>query len=156
MRRTHATSLIVFGLVGVVIGYLVDTAAAASGLPVLVPPLSLPFTLVAIGAIVVLLAVPIRRAVKGTSKTRIDPFRAMRVAVLAKASSLSGVLLAGGGIGILLYLLSRSIVPALGSIWLAIATVLGAVVLLVAGLVAEHFCTLPPGDDTEEAKGARV
>jgi hypothetical protein len=111
---------------------------------------SLPITLIAIAAIVVILAVPIRRAVLGRSKARIDPFHATRVAVLAKASSLSGALLTGSGIGILAYELTRPVLPAADSIWLAVIATFGAAVLLAAGLVAEHMCTLPPPSDEDD------
>ncbi|MGO7984345.1 hypothetical protein ACC691_41690, partial [Rhizobium johnstonii] len=62
MTRTHTTTIIALTLLGVVIGYLVELASAASGAAVFVPPISLPITLIAIAAIVVILAVPIRRA----------------------------------------------------------------------------------------------
>jgi hypothetical protein len=92
---------------------------------------------------------PIRRAVKGTGR-RVDPFRAMRVAALAKACSLSGALVAGVGAGIVLFLLTRTVVSSATSVWLAVATAGGAVLLLVGGLVAEYFCTLPPEDPEDE------
>lgn len=156
MTRTHATTVIALGLLGVVVGYLLELAAAASGAAVFVPPLSLPITLVAIAGFVVILAVPIRRAVTGASKVRIDPFRAMRVAVLAKSSALAAAVLLGAGLGILAYLLTRSATPAVSSIWLAVAMAVGAAIMLAAGLVAEYFCTLPPGDDTEETSHVRA
>lgn len=147
MRRTRATPLIGLGVAGLVIGFLVELAASGAGLAVLIPPLSLPITLVAIAIIVVAFAIPIRRATHGRTRTRIDPFRAMRVAVLAKACSLSGALLTGSGLGVLVYLLSRSVLPATSSIWQAGAATAGAAILLAAGLVAEAMCTLPPDDD---------
>jgi hypothetical protein len=156
VNRTRVTSLIALAIAGAVVGYLGELAFVAAGGAAIVPPISLPVTLVGVGAVVVALAWPIRRAVKGTVKTRIDPFRAMRVAVLAKASSLVGALLTGAGAGILLFLGTRSVLPGLGSVWLAIATTAGAAILLAAGLLAEHFCTLPPGDDTEQHEEARV
>ncbi|MDQ1607757.1 MAG: hypothetical protein QOE16_489 [Microbacteriaceae bacterium] len=149
MKRTRATPVIGLAVVGAVVGFLLEFGAAAAGLAILVPPLSLPVTLVVIAAIVVGFAIPIRRATRGTAKTMIDPFRAMRVAVLAKASSLSGSLLGGWGLGILLYLVSRPVLPSTNAIWLAVAATVGGVVLLVAGLVAEHLCTLPPPEDDE-------
>lgn len=152
MRQTGAASLVGLALAGAVIGFLLELSLAAASLAVLVPPLSLPITLIAIGAIVIGFAIPVRRATQGKATRPIDPFRAMRVAVLAKASSLSGSLLTGVALGILLYLLSRSVIPASSAVWLAVATTVGAVVLLIAGLVAERLCTLPPGSDHEEVK----
>ena len=133
------------------VAFLAELAIASSGLPIIIPPISLGVTLVALGGVVVLLAWPVRRAVRATVKVHIDPFRAMRVAVLAKASAFSGALFAGAGIGLLFYLLSRSVAPVASSLWLAVATAAGGLILLIAGLVAEHFCVLPPDDrDSEE------
>ena len=42
-------------------------------------------------------------------------------------------------------------VPPADTVWLALATAIGAALLLAGGLVAEAFCTLPP-DDTEPEK----
>lgn len=157
MRRSHPTPLIVLALIGLVAGFLLELAAAASGAPILVPPLTLPLTLLAIGVIVVVLAWPIRQSTRGNGNARpVNPFFAMRVAVLAKASSFSGSLLLGAGLGIVLYLLSRSVLPAVPSVWLAVATAAGAAVLLIGGLVAEFFCTLPPGSDQDDPGEARV
>nr|WP_217274705.1 DUF3180 domain-containing protein [Rathayibacter sp. VKM Ac-2835] len=141
------------GLAGAVVGFLIDLAIAAAGRPVLIPPLTVPLTLVVVAALVIGFAIPIHRATKGTLRRPIDPFRAMRVVVLAKASSLVGALLLGASGGVLVYLLSRPVVPSLGSVWQDVAAIVGAIVLLVAGLVAEHLCTIPPTDDDDPAVG---
>ena len=151
MKRTHASTVIAFVLAGAVGGYLIDLAIVSGGGNAIVPPLSLPITLVGVAALVVAFAWPIRRAVKGKATKHLDPFRAMRTAVLAKACSLSGALVLGFGLGITLFLLTRSVVPPAGTVWLAFATAIGAAILLAGGLVAEAFCTLPP-DDTEPEK----
>ncbi|GAA2044554.1 hypothetical protein GCM10009819_34460 [Agromyces tropicus] len=150
MNRTHVSTLIAFAVIGLALGYLGELALVAAGAAALVPPLSLPVTLTGLGVIVVLFAWPIRQAVRGDRRRRIDPFRAARIAVLAKASSLTGALVLGAGGGIVLFLLTRSVLPPLGTIWMAIATAVGAALLLAGGLVAEHFCTLPPDDPEEE------
>ncbi|PPG48877.1 DUF3180 domain-containing protein [Rathayibacter sp. AY2B3] len=152
MRRTRTSTLLGLGLAGAVAGFLLDLAIAAAGRPVLIPPLTVPLTLIVVAALVLGFAIPIHRATKGTLRRRIDPFRAMRVVVLAKASSHVGALLLGASGGILVYLLSRAI-PSLGSVWQDVATIVGALVLLVAGLVAEHLCTIPPSDDDDSAVG---
>jgi len=151
VKRTRLSTLLGLGLAGAVVGFLLDLAIASSGRAVLVPPLTVPLTLVVVAALVLGFAIPIHRATKGTLRRRIDPFRAMRVVVLAKASSLVGALLLGASGGILLYLLSRAVVPSLGSVWQDVATIAGSIVLLVAGLVAEHLCTIPPSDDDDDA-----
>ena len=153
MRRTHASTLVAFVVSGLVVGYLGDLAIVSAGSTALVPPVSLPITLVGVAVLVVALAWPIRRAVKGTAKTRIDPFRAMRIAVLAKACSVSGALVTGMGAGIALFLVTRTVLPPAGTVWMAVATAIGAVLLMIGGLVAEYFCTLPPPEDPEEVEG---
>ncbi|WP_130177307.1 DUF3180 domain-containing protein [Cryobacterium sp. SO1] len=153
MKRTQPTPLVALGLAGLVVGFLVELAATAWSAPIIVPPVTLPLALVLIAVILVVLAWPIRQATRGRATKRVDPFRAMRVALLAKASSLSGALLLGVGLGIVVFILTRSVVPAVTSLWLAIGMALGAVILLVGGLVAEHFCTLPPDDHDNDNGG---
>ena len=156
MKRTHASTVIAFVLAGAVGGYLIDLAIVSGGGNAIVPPLSLPITLVGVAALVVAFAWPIRRAVKGKATKHLDPFRAMRTAVLAKACSLSGALLVGAGVGVGAYLLTRDVLPGGNAILLTALATAGAVVLLVAGLVAELFCTLPPGDDDERTENVHV
>ena len=63
----------------------------------------------------------------------------------------------GFGLGITLFLLTRSVMPSAATIWLAIATAIGAALLMAGGLVAEFFCTLPPDDtDTEKKEHAHA
>lgn len=158
MKRSHPTPLIALALLGLVLGFLLEVAAAAAGTPNIVPPVSLPITLVAVGVIVVLLAWPVRQSTRkreaGTARRQVNPFMALRVAVLAKASSLCGALLLGAGLGVVLHILTRMVVPTATSLWLAIATAIGAAILLAGGLVAEYFCTLPPPDDDHKDSGA--
>ncbi len=153
MKRSQPGIVTLLVLVGLVVGFLVEVTAAATGSPIVILPITLPIALVAIGVAVVVLAWPIRQATHGKPGRRVDPFVAIRVAVLAKASAFSGALMLGGGIGILIYVLTRSVLPAVPSVWLAIGMALGAALLLTGGLVAEHFCTLPPDDDDDNERG---
>jgi hypothetical protein len=157
MKRTRTGTIALLVLIGLVVGFLIEVTAVATGSPIVIPPLSLPIALVAIGIAVLVLAWPIRQATHGRPGRRVDPFLAIRVAVLAKASALSGALVLGGGLGILIYVLTRSVLPAVASVGLAIGMALGAALLLTGGLIAENFCTLPPdGDDDNERGEVRV
>jgi hypothetical protein len=151
MKHTKPSTLVIFAVIGVVGGWFLDAALAAVGEPVIVPPYSLAVVLVILAVLVIIAAVPVRRAVK--DGTRVDPFYAMRVVVLAKASALTASLLAGGAAGILVYLLSRPVVPGPGSALMALASTGGAIALLVGGLVAERMCTVPPEDDDDKPAG---
>ena len=143
MKRTTAGIIVVLVVVAAVAGYLIELAIVANGGFAFAPPVSLPITLTAIAIVIVALAVPVRRRVTGKRKDRLDPFYAVRVAVLAKSSSLTGALLTGLGAGIIAHALSLPILNGdlLGR---GIAQTVGAALLLTAGLVAERMCTLPP------------
>ncbi|QNE48032.1 DUF3180 domain-containing protein [Glaciihabitans sp. INWT7] len=156
MKRTNAATLILLALIGGVGGGLVEAALAASGRPIVLPPLTLGIALLAIGVMVVVLALPIRRLTRGKASQPIDPFYSTRVLVLAKASALGGSLIAGFGAGVLVYLLSRSVVPGLGSVAQAIVTLVGAAGLLAGGLIAENMCTIPPDDEDDDEGGRTV
>jgi hypothetical protein len=153
VNRTHATPLVGLAALGFVAGFLLEYGLEAYGRPLLVPPLTMPFTLLVIAAIVLGVAIPIRRSVTGKRNAPIDPFQAMRIVVLAKASSLVGALLTGASLGAVLYFTTRPVLPAIGSMWLAIASCVGAAVLTTAGLIAEHLCTLPKDED-DDAPGS--
>jgi len=148
VSRTRPTALLLAALVGSLLAFALDSVLAMRGLAVIVPPVSLAVALVLIAAVVLALAWPVRRA--ATGGRHIDPFYATRVVVLAKASALAGALLAGAGAGILVYLLSRAVLP-LGSTLTAGVTIVAAVLMVGAGLVAEHWCSLPPEEPTAEA-----
>lgn len=152
MKRTRPVSLLLFAAGGGAIVWLLEIALIASGRPAAVPPGTLAVALGVIGVLDVALALPIRRAVRDGKRGKIDPFYATRVVVLAKASSLAGSLVAGIGVGILIFLTTRSVL-AVGSIWMSVATIVGAIVLLVAGLIAEHMCSIPPDDDDKVEDG---
>lgn len=147
MNRTRPATLLIAALFGMGAAFALDFVLAMRGVAVLVPPLSLAVALVLIAVLVLALAWPVRRAAKG--ERRIDPFYALRAVVLAKASAVAGALLAGGGAGILIYLLTRTVVP-LGSTLAAGGTLVAAALLVIAALVAEHWCALPPDEPTEE------
>lgn len=158
MKRTKVSTLLLLVAIGAVGAGLVQAVLASVGRPIIIPPFTLPVALAAIGVIVVLMAAPIRRMVRGTSSPRgpVDPFYATRVVMLAKASALGGGLLTGGGVGLLVYLLSRSVAPGVGSLRLTIAAVIGAAVLLAGGLIAETMCRIPPDDDSDDDKTVRA
>ena len=147
MSRTKPLHLVLLAAFGGVAAWLLETVLAASGRAVLLPPVTLAVALVLIGGIVVIMALPVRRVSRRVQGAKVDPFYATRVVMLAKACSLSGALLAGAGLGVAFYLLGRSVLPGVGSITMAFACAAGAILLLVAGLVAEYMCAIPPEDD---------
>lgn len=149
MRRTSALVLVLLAVVGGAVGFLVDHVLTITGRATFTPSPLLPVLLLLLAAAALGLAWPVRRSVRGGVR-RIDPFRALRAATLARASSLLGAILAGFGAGLLLFLLSRPVGPPVGSIVALIALVLAAAVLVAAALIAEQFCTLPKDPDDRQ------
>ena len=147
MTRTRPTLLLLCGVVGALLGWFFELGLVASGRPAAIPPVTLGAALALIGVVMVLLAAPIHRVVRKLPGARVDPFYATRVVLLAKASSIAGSLVSGVAAAILVFLLTRAVLPAVGSVTVAVVTTVGALVLLAGGLLAEKMCTLPPDDD---------
>ena len=155
MKPTSRLTLVLLVAIGAVVGGVLEAALASAGRPIILPPLTLGLALLAIGVTVVVLALPIRRFTQGKATQLIDAYFATRVLVLAKASALSGSLIAGLGLGVTFFILTRSIVPGVGSVALAVTTLVGACGLMIGGLIAERMCTLPPDDDDEDDETGR-
>jgi hypothetical protein len=149
VKRTSPLNLVLTAAFGGFVAWFGEAALVTSGRPSFVPPVTLAVALVLIAVIIVAMAVPVNRVARGTRKY-IDPFYATRVVVLAKASSVTGALLGGVGLGVAGFLLTRSVVPGVGSVGMAFAMSAGAIVLLAAGLVAEAMCAIPPEDDDKK------
>jgi hypothetical protein len=123
-----------------------------SGRTVFIAPASLVFTLPSIAILLAAFAWPMVRyrrdlasALKATEPKpvkRVDPFYAVRVLGLAKASAFTSSAIMGWQIGVLIYLLSRP-AQVSGAIARTIEAGIGALVLLVVALIVERFCRLP-------------
>lgn len=150
MKRTSPAFLLLLALVGGGVGFAINHALTISGRHTFTPSAFLPVVLILLAAGVLGIAWPVRRSIRGITPGRIDPFRALRAAVLARASSLLGALMTGFGLGLLVFLLSRPINPPVGSTVTLVALAVSAIVLVVAALVAEDFCTLPKDPDDRE------
>jgi len=149
VKRTGAGTIVAAVAIGVFLGFAIDQVLTATGRPTFTPSFLLPILLVLLGIALVLFALPIRRAISGANPTPVDPFRAVRIAMLAKASTLVGAAVAGVAGGLLAFLLTRPVAPSLGSTGAVIASIVGGLVLVAAGLVAEHLCTIRKDDDDE-------
>ncbi|MGN6324590.1 DUF3180 domain-containing protein [Pseudolysinimonas sp.] len=152
MRQTNPALLLALAVFGGAVGFGAQTVLATMGMAKIRPEYTLALSLAIIAVLVVLLAVPVRRAVRGRLGRRIDPFYATRVVLLAKACSIAGALLGGAAIGLLADLLLRSASngDTLARILVCLA---GAIVLLTGGLVAEFLCRVPPPDDDDRHDG---
>lgn len=158
MRRTSAALLFGLAVIGAVVGWLLQVGLAAGGSPTFVPPFTSWAVLFVIAVLVLLLGWPVRRSVRGDRRgrddragrrPRIDPFYAMRVLMLAKASSITGALGLGFGLALVLYAVSRVGGIATPAFWPSTLLGVGALVLMIAGLIAESWCRIPPEDQAD-------
>lgn len=107
--------------------------------------------LVAMAAFVLGFAWPVRAYLGGRSTRRLDPLRAARIVVLAQAATLTGAAAVGWYAGQLAVVTSDlSLVANQDRLWRLGVLVGAAVVLALAGLIAQHWCRVDPRDDDED------
>lgn len=149
MQRTSPLTISAFAVAGAGVGLLLQLVRSTRGQAPVVPPLSLALTLIMLGVVLLVLAVSLRRAVTRKSGKQVNPFRAVRLLAGARAGQFVGALFGGFGLGLVLQLLSRSVMPAAAA-WVPMLLVVGAgIVLLVCAVIAESLCRVPPGDSGE-------
>lgn len=151
MKRTGPGILLVTAALGIAAGFGLDNALTASGRATFTPAFTLPILLALLGLLVVVLALPVRRATREGSP--VDPFRAVRIAMLAKASSIVGAAVGGVSLGLALFLLTRPADPSVGSLGAILTTAACGAALTAAALVAEHLCTIRKDDDDQQPGG---
>lgn len=146
MTRTRPVHLVLLAVAGAAVGWLVEAALVSFGAAALVPPPSIALGLGVIAVGLIVAALPVRRVARRRPGAKVDPHYATRVLVLAKASSITGAVLAGVSGAILAFLLTRPVI-AVGSVWPVVIVTVASIAVLVAGLVAEHMCRIPPDVD---------
>lgn len=160
MKRTRIRALVATAGVSALVVWTLEWILVSRGFPAVIPPLTLSAVVGLIGVALPAFAWPIRERVRSDFPTRsLDPFYATRVLLLAQASSRAAALLSGAAVGVLIFVLSRPVIHN-ASVGLTFAAVAGAIVLVIGALVAERWCTLPPGDsraaDHDVAEGEPV
>lgn len=149
LQRTSPLAIATCAVIGTGVGLLVQLFRSTKGQAPLVPPLSLPLTLLVFGAVLVVLAISLRRAVNRKSGKPVNPFHAVRLLAGSRTAQFVGALIGGFGGGLGLQLLSRSVMPQ-ASVWVPMVLVLVAGAVLVAcGVIAEMLCRVPPSNDDE-------
>jgi hypothetical protein len=149
-----------------VVSGLVGLFRLSHGQSVPVSPLNIILTLPAIAVVLLALAYPIYRYRKqllewassssaagnkptaGHRPKRLDPFYAVRVLLLAKASSIAGSLFSGWHIGLVIVQLSTPVIPP--NVWSNVAGLIGSVATVVVALVVERLCRIPNSGDSGE------
>lgn len=155
MRRTRWQTLLLVAVTITVLAWIVLWALQGQGInPPPVPTLVVVVLLV-IAAVVLRMGWAVRQFLQGR-RPDLDPLRAARTAVLAKASCYTGSSLVGWyAAQVLVVVGDLEIEPLRERAVAAGIAVVGAAVLAVVGLVVEHLCRVPPppSDGTQQATG---
>ena len=151
MAATRWQALVLACLGAGTVGWLVwRTVIGQGGSPPQVP-WTVAAVLAVLAGIVLWLGFAVRAYQRG-KRPDLDPIRAARTAVLAKAACYSGALLAGWyGAQSLVLVGDLANEPLRSGALSAGAATLAAVALAVVGVVVERFCRLPPPSDGERA-----
>lgn len=152
MAATRWQALVLALLGAGLVGWFVwRTVVDRGGLPPQVPWL-VAAVLALLAGIVLWLGLAVRQYQRG-KRPDLDPVRAARTAVLAKAAGYTGSLLAGWyGAQALVLLADLANEPLRAGALAAGVATLAAVVLAVVGYVVERFCRLPPPEDGERTE----
>ena len=147
-------------LVAAVVGVLAWSALSMlegrGGVPVRVP-WTAPAGMLVIAAAVVAAGWPVRRWTRGDRSRRLDGLRAARALVLARASAYSGAALAGLYLAqVVLAAPDLDVEARRERFFVAVAAVLASLVMVVAGLVVERWCKLPPPDEEDGQSETRL
>ncbi|HEY0187109.1 MAG TPA: DUF3180 domain-containing protein [Cellulomonas sp.] len=151
MQRTRVVTLVLVAVVAAAVGWAVLRALGSRGVVLPEVPVLVVGVLVVIAAVVLAMGLSVRQYLHGHRPT-LNPIRAARTAVLAKAACYTGALLAGW--------YGAQVIDVLGDLGIeaqrsravcAGLAVLGSLVLAVVGLVVERMCRIPPPEDPKEA-----
>lgn len=149
MRLTSWSTLALVALVSALVSWVVLDVAASAG--ILLTP-SAWFTAVFLllaSAWLLVRGRGVRRMVAG-ERTRMTPLLAARVVSLAKASSLTGSLLAGWFVAQLVWASGNAAAPLNREIMVGALIDLGASLVLVGvGMLVEHWCHVQPPEDDD-------
>lgn len=149
MKLTRARDLLVTGGIAVVIAVLLLVVSYDS-----IPPLPVlaGATLLVLALLELVITVTLRpRLARRPGTKRVPPLQAVRVVALAKASSLLGALMAGGWLGVLIYVLPRrsSITAAAHDTVSGVVGLLSAGALIAVALWLEYSCRAPDDEDDD-------
>jgi hypothetical protein len=162
VKPTKILNLIAWAIPTATAGYLVSKISTSNGGQVPVTPLNLILTLAAISIILVSFAVPMvryRRALAEQIKNaaaprpkRLNPFYAVRLLLLAKATALAGGLFTGWHLGVIWMQISSPVTT--DSIWQNVFALLASIAMVVVGIIVERICRIK--DDGAESEAPKT
>lgn len=160
MKPTKIWSLIAATLAAAVITFVIVKMLISNGGSVPVAPNNLLISIPLIALVELAVAIPIFRyrrelakfAVSGKRPKRIDPFYAVRILALAKATAISGSLFSGFAVSLVFVQSTLPVLP--DSIWANVIVLVESIVLTVVAYLIERACKLPDDGETGATKPA--
>ena len=146
MQRTSSGTLVIWAVIGAVLAPIVDVLLESQGFALPGLPWFAIIGMLVLAAVLLVLGWPIKKWNDGDRTKEIDPLQAARVAIMAKASALTGAGLAGWYMGNAAYYFLS--VPGIRNDLAAgmLFAMIAAAALMIVGLIVESFCELPPQD----------
>lgn len=177
MKPTRVLTLIAIALLAGGAAFLWATYSVSHGREIPVSGFNLMFSLPAVSVVLVILAWPIYRYRRELNKRiqarlasanqatpaivanasevrpkRIDPFYAVRVLLLAKATAVAGALFTGWHLGTAMLQLGAPVIS--NGVWFNLATMLGSILATAVALWVESICKIP--DDPDETAKSKT
>jgi hypothetical protein len=156
MKPTKIVQVLLIVVLVAVLSFLAVRLLVGNGMPVPASPSNLLVTLAAIAVILLGLSIPIWRYKtllakysKGPRPKRVDPFYAVRVLLLAKASAITGSGFMGWHLGAIIAQLSLPVGFTAALLQNSFGVV-ASVALTVAAIVAEQICRLPDEPENDQ------
>ena len=143
MKPTKIQTLLAWAVLAATAGYLVPRLIVANGGQVPVAAFTMIFTLPTVAILLVIFAIPMIRRARGAKAkpaALLNPFYAVRVVLLAKAIAISGAIFTGWHAGVVWLQATSPVIPA--GIWPNLAALIGAILMVVAGIVIERVCRI--------------
>jgi len=135
--------VLLLALVATAFGYLVLRIWTEHGGAMPPAPWGAFIVLVFMACGVLFAGLPVRRFLRGEAKKPLNPIRAMRTAVLAQASALTGAFVAGWYLAQILVVLPNFDIASIRSlVWRLAVLAAGGVLMVVAGLVVQAMCRI--------------
>ncbi|MCI1902147.1 MAG: DUF3180 domain-containing protein [Bifidobacteriaceae bacterium] len=151
-RRTPWHYYVIAFLAGGIAGAGLALLSRNSTVTVLGSSWIVPILLGLLGVLVLVLAWTVHKYAKGELK-EIDPRRAFNTLVMAKSLAIAGAALMGWYLGQLFVVIPRGDSPYYSEVILECAVSAGIAFFdLIAGIVAEWWCQLPPNDGPENPR----
>ncbi|MEY5017259.1 MAG: hypothetical protein RL431_308 [Actinomycetota bacterium] len=153
MTRTRPLVLVLTALVGAPVGYLLDHVLVSNGGSVYAVPWSFTATLVLFAVVIAVLGFGVRRSLTPGSAFRELRGSAVTVLRAAKAMAIAGSFEVGYLVGFLVFMITRPVVPEF-AVPPAAGGAIASVLVVIAALIAERFCEVPPADsETDSSHG---